>query len=261
MTESLVNTLFASLPFQAQHNVRRTIYIALHPHSFLKKQKKRQIETRDGYSYKPFDDLKCIFIHIPKCAGVSICKALFDNLAGGHTTVRDYQIIFSPKEFREYFTFTIVRNPWDRLVSAFYFLKYGGFDKADKRWSRNHLQTYENFNEFVCHWVNEKNIWRFHHFRPQLHYIRTNTDKLPLDFVGFYENLHNDFHFISRKLGVNASLIKTNSSQRPDYKEIYDEASKKIVADVYASDIEFLGYSFDNSSLQDQLKRRCTWLL
>jgi len=54
----------------------------------------------------PFDRYQCIFVHIPKTAGVSICRSLFENLAGGHTTIAKYQIIFSKKEFDRYFKFT-----------------------------------------------------------------------------------------------------------------------------------------------------------
>lgn len=60
---------------------------------FNRHQNIRKTETNESYSYKPFDDNKAIFIHIPKCAGVSVNKALFGNLAGGHTTLEDYMHI------------------------------------------------------------------------------------------------------------------------------------------------------------------------
>ena len=97
----------------------------------------RKKETDDGYSFKPFDQCGCIFIHIPKCAGVSVSKALFGNLAGGHSRVVDYQLVFNSNEYSNYFKFTFVRNPWDRLVSAFFFLKKGGFNDADKKWVKS----------------------------------------------------------------------------------------------------------------------------
>jgi len=48
----------------------------------------------------------------------------------------------------------------------------------------------------------------------------------------------------------------TNKSNHNDYKEIYNTDTIKIVADVYRKDIEILGYSFDNSSIKEQLSRR-----
>lgn len=76
-------------------------------------QKRRRNTSENGYSYEPFDKHKSIFVHIPKCAGVSVSRALYGNLAGGHTSFDKYTNIFEPKRISEYFTFTVVRNPWD----------------------------------------------------------------------------------------------------------------------------------------------------
>lgn len=85
----------------------------------------------NNYSYKPLDNLKCIFVHIPKTAGISISRSIFGNLGGGHTKIRDYELIFSAKDFNNYFKFTFVRNPWDRIFSAYRFLKNGGINEED----------------------------------------------------------------------------------------------------------------------------------
>ena len=53
-------------------------------------QNQKKVITIDSYSYKPFVDSKSLFVHIPKCAGVSISKGLYGNLAGGHTTLSGY---------------------------------------------------------------------------------------------------------------------------------------------------------------------------
>jgi hypothetical protein len=52
----------------------------------------------EGYSLAGYDRLRYIFVHIPKCAGVFVNRALFGDLGGGHLTVRQYQRIFSPRE-------------------------------------------------------------------------------------------------------------------------------------------------------------------
>ena len=117
------------------YNLRRGLYASLKHSKFNRLQYKRRVETEDGYTYKPYDDFQCIFVHIPKTAGMSICQSLFGNLAGGHATLADYQIIFAKHEFDNYFKFSFVRNPWDRVYSAYNFLKKGGATDFDRQWA------------------------------------------------------------------------------------------------------------------------------
>jgi len=214
--------------------------------------------SEEGYSFEPFDRTKSIFVHIPKCAGVSVNRTLFGNLAGGHTTLDTYSNIFEPKHLGEYFKFTIVRNPWDRLVSAYFFLKNGGFGEKDSDWFKQELSEFSDFDDFVKNWVDRNNIWKWHHFRPQYHYMLEQRGKVNLDFVGFFENLEKDFNHIARCIGINETLPRSNASKHTSYVDYYNEESANIVANVYAEDIKMLGYSFDNSSLKEQLNSRST---
>jgi hypothetical protein len=62
--------------------------------------------SSSGHSFKGMVDTKSIFVHVPKCAGVSISEALYGNLGGGHTTINEYLYIFSPAEIELFFKFT-----------------------------------------------------------------------------------------------------------------------------------------------------------
>ena len=219
-------------------------------------QKKRLVVTKDSYSYKPFDDSQSIFIHIPKCAGVAINKTLYGNLAGGHITLNQYVNIFKPKELMDYFKFTIVRNPWDRIVSAYHFLEAGGFGPEDKQWFDKELRQFKDFNDFVLNWVNHENIQKWHHFRPQYHYMLEDNNKVELDFLGFVENIDNDFQYITQRLGVTSKITKSNNSKHKSYIEYYNNQTKDIIADIYEKDIDMLGYDFDNSNLKTQINNR-----
>ena len=195
-----------------------------------------------------FDRLGAIFVHIPKCAGVSVNKTIFGNLGGAHKTLKDYRVIFGKKKFDSFFKFTIVRNPWDRLVSAFHFLKKGGMNWADNEWAMKNISEFKDFNTFVKSWLNEDNIWKYHHFRPQYHYITLNGKNIAVDYVGHLESINTDFKIITQKIGIDAELGKENTSRREDYQKYYNTETVKIVSEVYKKDIELLGYDYESNN-------------
>jgi len=243
------------------HDRRRNLFARLRPAKFGRLQHKRGIETEDGYTYKPYDDHRCIFVHIPKAAGMSICRSLFGNLAGGHATLADYQVIFSRQEFDSYFKFTFVRNPWDRLLSAYHFLCTGGVTEHDRNWA-HHIRHYESFDAFVRHGLKTPRMRKKLHFRSQSSFLRIPyNETIPLDYLGYFENIQQDFETIRRRIGLGDSTIlrhvnKTTVEKTSDFRTAYTDQTRQIVADFYADDIELLGYSFDNCSLPQQLQKR-----
>lgn len=199
---------------------------------------------------------RCIFVHIPKCAGTSIRQSLFGTV-GGHRTLIGYQTILPRRIFNESLKFTFVRNPWDRLASAFFFLKNREM-KSNKKWEKENLSQFDTFDSFVRQWVTRENVWTYSHFRPQYHFIRLEGKKPAVDFIGFYENLRSDFALLCEQLKSSATLRQENRNSRRtrDYRENYTDETRRIVAEVYAEDIELFGYSFDNSSLPAQIEAR-----
>lgn len=230
------------------HSIRRLSFRCFRPAKFAAIQAKRG----------PFDAHRCIFVHIPKCAGISVVRSLFGDFSCGHGNLKRYQIMFGPEEFNRYFKFTIVRNPYDRLVSAFHFMKKGGINAKDKRWAERNLAPYADFDAFVKGWVNRNNIWKGLHFRPQHSFICVRGNRPGLDFIGYFENLTSDFAHICQQLNIQSTLLETNRNpeRARDYRSYYTEETRAIVARVYAEDIQMLGYAFDNSSLPKQLAQR-----
>ncbi|WP_448570995.1 sulfotransferase family 2 domain-containing protein [Trichothermofontia sp.] len=131
------------------HDQRRAAFAAQYPQEFKQAQELRNTKTPNGFSYKPFDDHRCIFFHIPKAAGISVAKSLFGSLGGGHVTAQRVVIIFSQHEFESYFKFTFVRNPWDRLLSAYNYIKAGGLLNVDRKWAVENIVPYKTFESFV----------------------------------------------------------------------------------------------------------------
>lgn len=248
--------LFDLIPPRAYLGLKRWQFKQHNPDQFSRMQELRRSTSDRGYSYQPFDETKSIFVHIPKCAGVAVSKAIFGGLAGGHVTFNTCINIFEPKCILNYFKFTIVRNPWDRLVSAYFFLRSGGFNDDDRRWSNEELGSIPDFDVFVKKWLNRTNIWKWHHFRPQYHYVLEKREKVRLDFIGFMENISSDFSYICNRMGTRENLGVTNTGQHDGYTGYYTDETREIVADVYAEDINLFGYNFDNSNLAQELESR-----
>ena len=198
----------------------------------------------EKYSLKFFDQHKCIFVHIPKTGGVTISQCLFRNLSGGHAKICTYHMVFDQIEFNNYFKFTMVRNPWDRLVSAYTFLKLGGMDAHDKLWADRYLSKYNNFTSFIKGWLTRKNIYKKKHFVPQYNFVCSRNLKLLVDFVGYFESFEKDFEIIKKKLNIKCELEHLNKSKRKNYLDYYDDETKNIVANVYSEDIKIFGYDF-----------------
>lgn len=199
---------------------------------------------KGDFSLKPFDDNHCIFIHITKTAGTSVASSLFGYLPYHYTAI-DYRVIFGRKTFQQYFKFAFVRNPWDRVYSAYRYLKSGGWNADDKTWAENNLKQYESFNSFVKHWLSTDNINKHRHFWPQSNFICDRHNRLLIDYLAYFESINADYDVISEKLGIGMKIGHHNANPGNNYRDAYDDESRKIVADIYANDIALFGYNFD----------------
>jgi len=248
-----------------QHDNRRTLASIFFRKKYKRLQKMRNHNaSEDEYSFKPFDQHRCIFVHIPKSGGVSISRSLFGNLSGGHSRIEEYRILFSKEDFDLYFKFTFVRNPWARLFSAYTFLCKGGFNAKDEKWAAENLAAYKDFNDFVIRGLRKPSTMQYVHFAPQSNFLCYPCSReLAMDFVGFFENIEDDFDIVKRELSLDPNLPLRHYNKRKaragcpsNYKTSYSNEAIEIVSELYRRDIELLGYNFDNSSLESQLAQR-----
>lgn len=248
--------LWEKLPPQLYLQLKRWDYRLKEKEAFAQTQQQREMTTADGHSFKPFDDHRAILVQIPQVGSEPVSRALFGNRSGGHTTLEHYLNIFEPRCITEYFKFTFVRNPWDRLVSAYLALQQGQAEDVDSAWYDEDMRGYESFDEFVRKGLTRRLIWRWRGFAPQYHFMLDRREMIRLDFVGFVENMQDDFAHVAEQLGIDAGGGAPETSASVAYTEFYTEQTRDIVADVYAEDIRLLGYSFDNSNLPQQIASR-----
>ena len=212
------------------------------------------------------NETQSIFIHIPKTAGMAIAQSLYGSwIEGvhpcaemGHASLAKYQWILAPREFKRYFKFSFVRNPWDRVFSAYCYLKQGGFNEQDQAWSKKNIGSLD-FEAFVTQQLqHNSNILRGPHFIPQHCFLQSyNKKNYPLDFLGMFENLPEDFAVVKNKINPSASLLEINKGKRvADYRDCYTPHMVDIVAKCYADDILLLAYTFENDSIQSQINKK-----
>jgi hypothetical protein len=195
-----------------------------------------------------YDASHSIFIHIPKTAGTSVGEAIYGHWVG-HVPLSRFAA-FDDRKFKSFFKFSFVRNPWDRLLSAFAHLKGGGepLARREELWSKRHLGDIEEFEQFVLRLRNSRFrslILADVHFRPQLNWITLpGSERIAVDYLGRFESLEEDYSEVAHRLGIGNSLPIRKRTKRPRYREAYSPEMGRIVEEIFRNDIERLGYSF-----------------
>ncbi len=155
----------------------------------------------------------------------------------GHLQLR----IERKQHLADYFCFTIVRDPLERLASAFFYLDAGGCNSRDAAYSDQKLRVYKG--DFLAFVEDLDNHIGQDHFKPQTWWLTDSEGNLLPDFIGRYETLQSDFASISRRIGlVFRPLAHLNASRRPDVKVFHTEHVCRKVAEIYADDYRLLGF-------------------
>ena len=137
----------------------------------------------------------------------------------------------------QFYKFAFVRNPYDRLVSAFYNFRY---DKGHIKWASD-IYKFDTFKDFVLGFEDSSCI-NYIHLRPQFDYLQIDG-RVQMDFVGKYENLKQDFQKVENDLSLpHVDLGHYRRHEHPPYQELYDEETKQVVKRIYKNDFETFGY-------------------
>ena len=197
------------------------------------------------------DKDKFIFIHIPKCAGTSIEFFLngsahvewdeHNKIWVQHATAEQIKKFYC-QNYEDYFSFTFIRNPWDRAVSDYLWIKK---DLNIEDSFKNYLLLENNFNSPHLRYPHLNKAGRGDHILAQSDFILNSNGDRIVDFIGRFENLQEDFNIVCDKIGIaQKQLTHRNKINHKHYTEYYDEETKQIVAEKYAKDIEYFGYKF-----------------
>jgi len=179
-----------------------------------------------------------IFIHINKTGGSSIEKAL--KLPLEHLTALEIIKKIGCKQWQNRFTFTVIRNPWDKVVSHYHY-------RVQTNQTNLRVRTIE-FKEWVRLTYGNKDSFYYDNpkmFMPQSDWITDHEGQVLVDFICHFENLDDDFSYVCKKLGKKAvSLAHIKGSKRGNYRDYYDDETIEIIARWFSRDIEDFGYYF-----------------
>lgn len=150
-----------------------------------------------------------------------------------HLAAVDARALVGPEVWDSYFKFTVVRNPFDRMISRYFWSRSLG---KPQRWN------VENFNQYLRYFpehINEN--WN----------IYTAADEIMVDAAVRYENLEDDLAEVSRRIGLPTNLyddmraIKAKAGIRPervDARELIGPEEEALISGLCAKEIEAFDY-------------------
>ena len=195
-----------------------------------------------------WNNRELVFVHVPKTGGISMLRALrhHDITILGHdirkpdfVSLADYKATHP-----DCYAFAFVRNPWDRVVSAFFYLSRGGMSQADQLDNERYLQG-RDFGTFVREAFQNTDIFQQTHFRPQ-HQWLGDGKQLVVDAVAGFENLAYNFARYFMMFGLPPVLIPhDNQGEHEHFSTYYDRETWDIVGRAYASDVRLFQYPAD----------------
>lgn len=161
------------------------------------------------------------------------------GLTAQHLTYQEIELFrfLPPTELRQYFSFAIVRNPWDRAVSIYRHMRR---DKTEP-------ESIESFSSFLQDFFTTPHIRHndLSFRRQQYEFVRNCDGSLSLSKIIRFENLSNEIPTIASRFNITGSIPwigKQHSSLH--YRQLYSDESRTLIERIYAKDIEIFNYRF-----------------
>jgi hypothetical protein len=218
---------------------------------------------------------KFLYIHIPKCGGVSMMTSLYSSglsndikfgkwpvvnqfsskvlkrlpvtpvrkkaglsklrglelLHSGHVSYMDFEQNIT--DIDDYTVFTVVRNPYDWLVSLFTFVNKVK-SHPYKLLNPERFSSFENFIQYQCR-----------REASQLSYIRNSLGTIEGVKIFKLETIFDSYSALTEIIGTRfVGMEKKNTSEHRHYSMFYTDSLKELVDEAYEQDLKDLNYQF-----------------
>ncbi|HEY6633357.1 MAG TPA: sulfotransferase family protein [Rhizobiaceae bacterium] len=203
--------------------------------------------------------LRAIYLTTPKVAGSTIMATLvkadgsqrFDGITNYNDRAARHLLSSEgdPRAFwhdlghPDCFRFSFVRNPYDRIISA-YLDKIALGTKPRKRKLPGLGPVGEiSFRDFLLTLQRQKAARMNRHWRPQSLLI---SPRVKLDFLGRFERFETDFAHVLERLGVEPAAItnrRGHKTSAAEHRDMIGPEEKALIDSIYGEDFERFDYT------------------
>lgn len=178
-----------------------------------------------------------IYMKATKTAGTSILRGILENQLEGIIHHKDHPQEFlkwsssiTDDQLKDYFIFSVVRNPWDRVVSIASYFNIP---------LRKFLRKFDKY-------CKDERI-RIHSL--PLHLYTHNGNRQFADIICRFEAIQSDMNMVFDRLGLQRiQLPHLNPSDHQHYSTYYDPKEVELVSNLYQKDIQLFGYTFKSNT-------------
>lgn len=218
---------------------------------------------------------RLLFVHVPKTGGTAMALALEADARPGdlligdtplararrrdlrglrpagrlwkHSTLADIEGVVAREEFASLLIVTLTRNPWDRMVSYWAWLRGQDFDHPAVALARA-----TTLSGFLRAPVTQASLLA----NPVARYLTDGAGVERPALVLRLEHLAEDLGPLERHLGATLDVPRANASDRPrDWRPFYSEADAQLVGRLCAPDVARSDYAFDDYAALAGAKR------
>ena len=193
------------------------------------------------------EEHKVVFVDIPKTGSRSIMITLRAQYGG--TSIGKNHARSIPQQYKDYFKFCVVRNPYERMCSLYWSLCRRRDDTKSYRKmlkEQNLSLSLEGFLTLI-----KSNSGKALYF-PQYKFVENNN----MDTILRFENLNEEFNMLpfikaphklphSNSTTINRNKVST-PDPRPHWRELVTAQAAEIINERYAKDFEMFNYEMEN---------------